>query len=152
MLDSETGANSIDDPAPWSEPVGVVGTILIIALSILVAHMGGYLCGMAISQWGTTGSLVLWPLGALAGWIGRKLSPTPRLSNAIVLVVGTVLAFLIAEVCWLHWNTKQGAASWLEAVRWLPTFFVEYQVPALIAGFFTAMGALSCYRQTAPAR
>ena len=43
-----------------------------------------------------------------------------------VLVVACIGAFLVAEVCWIRWETVHGEESWLAAIKLLPTFVHEY--------------------------
>jgi hypothetical protein len=52
-------------------------------------------------------------------------------------------------VCWIHWNTKQGAEGWWTALTWFPTFVQEYEISALLGVVFAGFGAFSAYGQTA---
>ena len=81
---------------------------LAVLWAIAVAAIGGHACGLAISQFGLFGSISLWGLGALAGHVGRRILGAPSRPVAWCLVVACVVAFVFAEVCWLHWNTVQG--------------------------------------------
>ena len=67
----------------------------------------------------------------------------------LVLVAACVSAFVIAEVCWIHWKTVQGDESWWVALTWFPTFVQENEGTALIAAIFTGFGSWSAYRSTA---
>jgi len=64
------------------------------------------------------------------------------------LVIACGAALLIAEACWIHWNTVQGADSFWTAFTLLFTFVQEYQISALLGTIFTVFGAASAYRQT----
>lgn len=124
--------------APWA-----------IGWAVVAGMGGGYVCGLAISRFGEIGSISLWALGALAGYVGRKIISVPSRLVGWVLVVACGAAFVIAEVCWIHWNTKQGAESWWTAFTLLPMFVQEYEIAALFGAILTVFGALSAYRQTA---
>ncbi len=133
-----------DDPRPAArnQPLAIIW-------AVAVALLGGYVCGLAISQFGTLGSASLWALGVLAGFAGRKILTAPSRPIAWTLAVACVPALVIAEVCWIHWNTRQGAASWWIALMLFPTFLTEYKLDAAIAAVFTLFGALAAFRQTA---
>ena len=122
---------------------------LAILWAIAVATLGGYICGLAISEFGTFGAISLWGLGAGAGHVGRKLLGAPSRPVAWCLVVACVAALVFAEVSWVHWNTVQGEEGWWAAVGLLPAFVEEYSFSALVGGVFTGMGALSAFQQTA---
>ena len=122
---------------------------IVIAWAVFVATCGGLACGLAINRFGTFGSVSLWALGALSGYVGRKIIAAPRRSVGWGLVVANLSALVVAEVCWIHWNTVQGAESWWEAVGLLPTFLHDYERAALMATVFCLFGAWSAYQQTA---
>ena len=88
-------------------------------------------------------------IGALGGHVSRKIVTTANRLVAWTLVVACGSALVIAEVCWIHWNTRQGSESWWKAFTLLSTFVQEYERAALIAAIFTVFGAWSAYRQTA---
>ncbi len=56
-----------------------------------------------------------------------------------------VLAMLVAETCWLHWNTVQGEKGWWVSIAFLPVFVKEYTVSAVLTAAFTAFGCFSAY-------
>ena len=137
------------------EPPNLMGTAeitnipLVTAWAAFVATCGGLACGLAIDRFGEFGSVSLWPLGALSGYVGRKIMAAPSRSVGWGLVVANLSALVVAEVCWIHWNLVQGTESWWAAVGLLPTFVREYELAALIAGVFCIFGAWSAYQQTA---
>lgn len=140
--------------SPLSPPSGNSGSgarniPLAIAWAIVAGTAGGCACGLAIGQFGSLGSASLWLLGVLAGVVSRKILAAPSRVVGWVLVVACVCALVIAETCWIHWNTVQGKESWWTALTLLPTFVREYQLPALFAAIFTCFGASSAYRATA---
>jgi hypothetical protein len=122
---------------------------LVIGLALAVALLGGVACGWAISYFGELGSISLWLLGVLAGLAGKKIIAGPSRLTAWLLVVACVVAFAIAEICWIHWATKQGAEGWWKSVTLLLTFVQQYRIAALAGTIFTVFGALSAYRHTA---
>jgi hypothetical protein len=121
---------------------------LIIGLAVLVATAGGYACYWPISYFGELGSVSLWLLGATAGFLGRKIVAGPSRMTGWLLVACCAVAFVIAETCWIRWETKQGAEGWWESIALLPTFVRLYRRAALIGTVFTFLGSLSAYRQT----
>ena len=127
----------------------ITNILLVAAWVAFVAAFGGLACGLAINRFGEFGSVSLWALGALSGYVGRKIIAAPSRSVGWGLVVANLSALVVAEVCWIHWNTVQGAESWWEAVGLFPTFIVEYDRSALIAAVFCIFGAWSAYQQTA---
>lgn len=91
----------------------------------------------------------MWLLGAVAGYVMRKIMNTPNRLVGWALVIACGAALLIAEACWIHWNTVQGADSWWTAFTLLFTFVQDYQLSALFGAIFTVFGAVSAYRQAA---
>ena len=142
----DTGPATTSPAGPKQPPRNVPLAFL---WAIAVAAIGGYLCGMAISEFGRFGAISLWGLGAGAGYVGRKILGAPSRPVAWCLVVACVVAFVFAEVCWLHWNTIQGEAGWWTAAGLFPQFLRQASIPAFIGGIFTFMGALSAFQQTA---
>jgi len=146
--DVPNSANALPDGSMMS----AFGVPLVTALALTVAIGGGYACGLAIVQFSELGSVFLWALGAVAGYVGRKIITNPNRAVGWLLACACVLAFVVAETCWIHWETKQGAESWWAAFMLLPTFVQQYQIAALAGSIFTLFGAHSAYRQTATSR
>jgi hypothetical protein len=129
-------------------PQPLVGRVVwAVAWAIVVGTFGGYACGLAISRFGELGSASLWALGALAGYVGRRILAAPSHWVGCVLAAANVCALVVAEVCWIHWNTIQGAASWQQALALLPTFVRDYELAALIGAVFCGFGAWSAYQR-----
>jgi hypothetical protein len=122
---------------------------LVVLWAMTVAAAGGYLTGLAIDRFGWPGIAAVWAVGGVAGFVGRKLLTAPHRLAGGTLVVACVFAIVVAETCWLHWNTVQGEEGWWAAFAWLPIFVQEYELSALFAAIFTGFGAMSAYRQTA---
>ncbi len=118
-----------------------------LALALILAALGGFLCGLAVDRFGQTGSISLWLAGGATGFLARKLLSRPHKAIGWMLAIANVVALVVAEVCWIHWNLVQGSESLLAAIRLLPEFVQSYQVSVLIAGIFTVFGAMSAYRQ-----
>ena len=123
--------------------------VLLTGWAIAVACLGGYLCGLAIAKLGTIGTASLWLAGEGAGFVGRKLISEKSRIAGTILVFACLIAFVFAEVCWIHWRIIPARESWLAAVRYLPTFVEKYTLAAVIGGVFCFMGANSAYRQVA---
>jgi F0F1-type ATP synthase assembly protein I len=117
---------------------------LAMASAVFASIVGGIGCGWLIDRLGELGSIALWPLGFAAGTISRKLTVAPS-RVAWFQVAACVLAMLIAETCWLHWNTVQGEKGWWESMILLPAFVDDYTVSAVVAATFTAFGCFSAY-------
>ena len=128
-------------------PALALSLVLVGIWTVVVAVCGGYLCALAIHRWGQFGALSLWALGAVAGYVGRKLLAAPRRWAAWLVVVATAAALVIAETWWVHWNLRGGLESWMAAFQLLPKFVQRYEVSVMIGALFTAMGAMSAYRQ-----
>jgi hypothetical protein len=117
-------------------------------LAILLALLGGFLTGLAMDYFrADLGAIVLWGSGALAGWLGRKLTTQASRAMGWSLVAACIVAFAIALVCWIRWNIV-GVASWWEALQLLPAAVQQYRVTVFVGAIFTLFGALSAYRQT----
>ncbi|HUY35854.1 MAG TPA: hypothetical protein VMV69_24135 [Pirellulales bacterium] len=118
---------------------------LAIAWAVVVSIVGGVACGWLIGALGEIGSVGLWFLGFLAGTVSRKLTVAPSRVAACCQVAACMLAMVLAEVCWIHWNTRQGQGGWWVSVTFLPTLVKEYTVAAFLAAIFTAFGCFSAY-------
>ena len=146
-IHSETAQSAATTPgSPKKSPQNVPLAVL---WAIAVATIGGYVCGLAISQFGTFGSISLWALGALAGSMGRKILGAPSRPVARCLAVACAVAFVVAEVCWIHWHMIGGDESWWAAIALIPKFVQRLSVAAFVGAIFTFMGALSAYQQMA---
>lgn len=117
---------------------------LSVAWASVVALAGGVACGWCLDRYGTLGAISLWPLGAIAGFIAVRLKLSGRFC-AWALVAACLVAFVVAETCWIRWHEEKG---WWDAVRYWPTFITEYEVPVLVGIVLAAFGAESAFRQT----
>lgn len=115
------------------------------ALSLLTVVVGGYLSGCAIDRFGAMGAVAIWATGGIAGFVAAKLV-SPDRAFGYLLAAAVVVAFLVAETCWIHWHIK-GAETLTAAVALLPQFFSDYSTDALVGGVLTFFGASSAYRQ-----
>jgi len=159
MNESEPKQSTEDDPHPasaltdgYTKGAHGIPLVIVIALAPAIATGGGYACGLAIAQFGELGSVFLWALGAMAGYVGGKIITEPNRAVGWLLACAVAVAFVVAETCWIHWRIVQGAESWWAAFMLLPVFVQEYQISALAGSIFTVFGALSAYRQTATSR
>lgn len=115
----------------------------------VIVAFGGFASGLAIAKFGILGCISLWLVGEGAGFGWHKIVPQKSKVAGAALVIACVGAFLVAEVCWIHWKTVQGEESWWAAVQLLPTFFAEYTSSAIIGGVFCMIGSHSAYRRAA---
>lgn len=143
----------MNEPNPYdgSSPVPAQSTaprdVAIAAVaSILVAFAGGYGCGLVIDQFNEIGSVSLWLLGWAAGAAVSKVI-TPRKTAGYLLAASVMVAFVLAEITWIHFNIE-GAEDWFEAAKMFPLFLQQYQISALLGGLMAFFGATSVYRQT----
>lgn len=120
---------------------------LAVAWAFIVALVGGYACGWCVSEFAEWGSVSLWALGFVAGLAARRLQ-LPRRFSAWALAIACIIAYVVAETCWLRWNTKNGNEGWWASVCLWPLFLNDYTISALIGAVFAAFGADSAYRQT----
>jgi len=138
----KVGPTKLKSNTQTANLLGVIGWAAVVSL------VGGFGCGLAIDRYGRLGSITLWALGALAGFVGHKINRTPSRLVGWLLVVACASALVIAEVWWIRWNIKQSADSWWTAVTLIPAFVQQFELAAIIAAIFTAMGAWSAYRST----
>lgn len=120
---------------------------LSVAWAVVVALAGGLACGWCVSKFAEWGSISLWALGFVAGLATRRLQLAGRFS-AWALAIACIVAYVVAETCWLRWNTKNGEEGWWASICLWPLFLDEYTISALIGAVFAAFGAESAYRQT----
>jgi hypothetical protein len=143
--------NLSGEPGTLFEDSTSSDTIVGAALGLATALGGGFLCGWMIDQFAPVGSISLWALGFVSGFTATKLTQTRNNTTACILVVACVLAFIVAEVCWIRWNI-QGVESWTGAITKFPLFLKQFRLDAFIAVIFTFFGGQSAYRQTAAGR
>jgi hypothetical protein len=118
---------------------------LAIGWALIMAIAGGFACGWLMTWHPLVGAIALWPLGSVGGNGSRRLTIGPSLPAAWCLVTACVVAMLIAQVCWLHWNTVQGEDGWGAAIELLGTYYRNYSTNALIEACFAAFGAFAAY-------
>jgi hypothetical protein len=125
--------------------------VIVVVVALATALGGGCLCGLMIDQFGSLGGISLWALGFIAGLAATKL--TQRRSNAMActLIAACVLAFIVAEVCWIRWNIRD-TETWSAAIAKFPLFLQQFRLDAFIAVIFTFFGCQAVYRQTAAGR
>ena len=121
--------------------------VLVFAWAAVLALLGGIACGHVSVQYGLFGSVGLWALGALGGYVARKITIAPYRSGAWALVGACVVAYVVSEVCWIRWSTEQGEESWAKAIEMLPTYFSEYTLSAALGVLFAVFGAQSAFWQ-----
>jgi hypothetical protein len=112
---------------------------------LLLTIVGGAVCAWSFKELGSLGGLSVWAVGALGGFVTRKIRGAACLTVAWLLVAVCLLMLLIGEVSYLHW--KEGTESWGKAISLLPKFVREMKLDALIDSLFTVFGAVSAYQQ-----
>lgn len=140
------GPIAVDAELSRDSPLRVA--VVVVFLGLAMAIIGGWLCGLMIDRFGVAGSISLWALGFICGFVAAKLSTASSRVLTSSLITACVVAFVFAEVCWIHWNIKD-AETWLAAMAKFPLFLKEFQLDAFIAGIFTLFGCQAIYRQTA---
>ena len=138
-----------EDRASASPAVSPQTLVLQIGWAVVVATLGGFLCALVLDWVGEVGSISLWGLGAFAGFVSWKIAWRRSPAAAWALVVAMIVALLIAETLWIHWNIVQAAESVWTAMSLLPTFFKEYKVAGFVGALMSGFGAYSAYRQNA---
>ncbi|HVX14134.1 MAG TPA: hypothetical protein VHC22_23310 [Pirellulales bacterium] len=114
--------------------------------ALVVALGGGLACGWCITtRFGELGAVSLIACGMLAGSVSRKITGRASVAAGTLQAIGVCLAFIVAETCWLHWKTENGAASWSDAIRFWPAFLREYTLSVLIGASCAGYGAWSAY-------
>ncbi len=124
---------------------------LALAWAAALAVGGGFACGVVISRYGEYGSVLLWPLGALGGFVAFRLSPSPNRLVTASVAAACFVALALAEVYWIRWNWsfvgEPRPESWGDAVRLIPLFLQRFTITVGIAAMFAVFGALSAFRQ-----
>ncbi len=122
---------------------------LALAWAVVVATGGGFACGAIFLRFGDLACLGLWPMGVLAGWVGRKIIVHPNRLVGRALAGACVAAGFVYLVCRVHWGIVGGDESWLAAIELLPRFLQERWLAGLMIACFTYFGAQAAYSQTA---
>ena len=149
-MDNEQRNLTGESGSPFDETASS-DTMISAALGVATALGGGFLCGWMIDQFAPVGSISLWALGFVSGLAANKFTQSRSNTMACTLVVACVLAFVVAEVCWIRWNI-QGVETWTDAIAKFPLFLKQFRIDAFIAALFTFFGCQAIYRQTAAGR
>lgn len=142
------GAMSVPDdnlPARSCRKVSLPRLTMAIGWALVVAVGGGFLCGLAVSRYGTFGAVGLAVFGVLGGSISHKITRGPSKVAALALLLAMVVAFFVAETCWIRWNTENGELGWWAAITTWPAFIREKELAALIGAACAVWGAWSAY-------
>jgi hypothetical protein len=122
----------------------------------LLAVVGGLVAGLALEKFGMLGAIVFWFVGALGGFVSRKLTQAPHRATAWCLVNACLVAFALGETSWYRWTYtipdpvtgEHRDPTWVEAFSRVPKFLWQHAPIALAAGALsTFFGAQSAYRQ-----
>lgn len=135
-IDPEFGPTDNDSDA-------IIGMAASGGVACSIAVFGGVLCSWMLDQFGEHGAIALWPLGYLGGYLVQRF---PRCEySGIIVSVGLVLAFIVAEVLWIQTNI-QGADELSDAISMFPTFLMEFKHSVFIATIFLVFGILAALR------
>jgi len=148
-------ASRPDTPAP--PPANAPQLVPVaIALAVVLAVAGGFVAGMLIYKFQMIGALGLWGVGALGGFVSRKITRAACPIAGYCLAVACFVAFALAEASWYRWTYtipdpvtgEQRDPTWSEAFVRTPKFMWQnapfgLAVGALCAGF----GAQSAFVQ-----
>lgn len=124
--------------------IAIWNWLFVLSIGFVVVLFGGYGVGIAIVNFGSIGSIFLWPIGFIAGMVVAKWGNCQTI-HAILLAVCLLLALVMAETCWIHWKIK-GGEEWIEAIKLLPKAASQYRTDFLIASISAVFAAISAYR------
>ncbi len=116
-----------------------------VAVAVMITLLGAFVCGLALLRYGPIGAVTLWGTGAIGGFVATRVLVRGD-GLAWLLATSVVLAMLLGEICWLHWNST-GIGSWSYAVSRLGAYFRLYPTESLVMVIFAIGGAMSAYRQ-----
>jgi hypothetical protein len=143
-----SGAMSSPDnnlPALSRGSVSLPRLAIAISWALVVAFGGGVVCGLAISRYGEIGAVLLAACGAFGGFVSHKITQGANKVAAFGLALATLVAYFVAETCWIHWNTDKGEPSWWAAVNAWPLFIRDWELAALIGAACAVWGAWLAY-------
>lgn len=121
--------------------VGASTLCLAAAWNVAVAACGGLVGFWMLDQFGVVGAIGFWPLGVVAGIVSRKITQKPSRPAGALVVGACILAYLVADVCYIHWRIDQGAEGWWKSCTLLPTYFKEFRTDVLVEAIMTGCGA-----------
>jgi hypothetical protein len=114
------------------------------------------IAGLAIVKFQMFGAVALWGVGALGGFVSRKITRGPNRFAAYCLVAACFVAFFVAETSWYRWTYtipdpvtgEQRDPTWVEAFTRVPKFMWQNGPIAMAVGALCAfLGAQSAYWQ-----
>jgi hypothetical protein len=122
--------------------------------AVVVAVAGGFLTGMLIFKFRMIGAFGLWGVGALGGFVSRKITRTACPIAAYSLIAACFVALALAEANWYRWTYtipdpvtgEQRDATLTEALQRTPKFMWQNAPIGLAVGVLCAFfGAQSAY-------
>ena len=143
----EPSQEKLTETLPKESPE-VRGLLIALGIASIVVLAGGPLTAWLSDPevFGQLGSLALWGLGFLSGWIARQLGVAPHSLAAWVLAIAVIGTAFLSELCWIRWNIV-GAENWQTAISMFPQYLWDFRTSVLITGLIAAFGAFSVFAQ-----
>jgi hypothetical protein len=147
---SGPGTSTSPTRAPRLIPVAIL-------VGFIICIVGGYVTGYLLTIRSLMGVTLL-GVGALAGFVSRKITGTSSPLAGRCLVAACALSFCLAMISWYRWgvtltlpeeNGKPRDPTWQEAITRAPKALLQFRAPdtLLISGLCAAFGAAEAYRQ-----
>jgi hypothetical protein len=152
---SSGAAGTIPTKSAAAQPPCVTAAI---ACGLVICVAGGFMTGFLLTKHAVLGVALL-GVGALAGFISRKITGTASRTTGRALVAGCVVAFCLAMVSWYRWgitlpdeNGGRRDPTWTEAITRAPKLLLQFQAPVtlVVSALCAAFGAAEALRQTGP--
>jgi hypothetical protein len=149
-----SGAATTSTSAAEPESGRVITAILV---GFAVCIVGGFVTGYFLTRHSVMGVILL-GVGALSGFLSRKITKTASRRAGQCLVIACVLSFCLAMVSWYRWgltlpDDQEGRRdpTWQEAITRAPALLLRLQAPntLIISGLCAAFGAAEAFRQAA---
>ena len=129
-----------------------------IAWAVVVAVVGGVLTAQLMLHLNASfiGTVLLWGVGAVGGFVSRKITAAASPLAGYCLVAACVLSMCIADVVWHHGavtipdpvTRERRDPTWQESVQRVPKYLMnEKQATLLLGVICTIFGAQSAYWQ-----
>ena len=148
---SAAGAGSRTSTEEVAPPL--VAAAIVCGFAICVA--GGFATGYLLTRHPVLG-VTLFGVGALSGFVSRKITGAASPTAGRTLVAACVVAFCLAMVSWYRWgitlpdqNGGRRDPTWTEAIVRAPKILLQFQAPVtlVVSALCAAFGATEAMRQ-----